>query len=105
MKIKPKHCLFKSPPENVRLMHLFFLNPSGIFNTALNNLLYFWPVRTFSAFLDKASRPISNVIWVLSSDTICQLNQLFSNSEVAMLSNQQEDETPIGLCQTGSKDY
>ena len=37
--------------------------------------------------VDKAPRPsISNVIWVLSSDTICQLNQLFSNSEVAMLS-------------------
>ena len=37
--------------------------------------------------IDKAPRPsISNVIWVLSSDTICQLNQLFSNSEVAMLS-------------------
>ena len=34
--------------------------------------------------VDKASRPIiSNVIWILSSDTdtICQLNQLFSNSE------------------------
>ena len=29
---------------------------------------------------------ISNVFSVLSSDTICQLNQLFSNSEVAMLS-------------------
>ena len=38
-------------------------------------------------WVDKAPRPnISNVIWVLSSDTICQLNQLFSNSEVAMLS-------------------
>ena len=38
-------------------------------------------------WVDKARRPsISNVIWVLSSDTICQLNQLFSNSELAMLS-------------------
>ena len=38
-------------------------------------------------WVDKAPRPsISiNVIWVLSSDTICQLNQLFSKSEVAML--------------------
>ena len=37
--------------------------------------------------VDKAPRPsISNVIWILSSDTICQLNQLFSNSEAAMLS-------------------
>ena len=40
---------------------------------------------------DKAPRPsISNVIWFLSSDTICQLNQLFSNSEVAMLSKSTE---------------
>ena len=36
---------------------------------------------------DKVPRPsISNIIWTLSSDTICQPNQLFSNSEVAMLS-------------------
>ena len=38
-------------------------------------------------WVDKAPRPsISNVIWVLSSDNIYQINQLFSNSEVAMLS-------------------
>ena len=39
--------------------------------------------------VDKASRPsISNVIWILSSDTytICQLNQLFSNGEPAIRS-------------------
>ena len=36
---------------------------------------------------DKAPRSgISNVLWILSSDTICQLNKLFSNSEAAMLS-------------------
>ena len=36
--------------------------------------------------VDKAPRAcISNVIWILSSDTICQLNQLLSNSEAAML--------------------
>ena len=29
---------------------------------------------------------ISYDFWIMSSDTICQLNQLFSNSEVAMLS-------------------
>ena len=28
---------------------------------------------------------ISNVIWILSSDNICQLNHLFSNSEAALL--------------------
>ena len=40
-----------------------------------------------SAWLDMAPRPsVSNVIWILSSDTICQLNQLFLNSEAAMLS-------------------
>ena len=39
--------------------------------------------------LDKAPRPsISNVIWILSFDTICQLNPLFSKSEAAMLSSQ-----------------
>ena len=31
------------------------------------------------------SRLDSNDIWILSSDTICQLNQLFSNSEAKML--------------------
>ena len=37
--------------------------------------------------LDKAPRASINiVIWILSSDTICQLKQLFSNSEAAMLS-------------------
>ena len=37
--------------------------------------------------LDKAPRPsISNIIWILSSGTICQLNQIFSNSVAAMLS-------------------
>ena len=39
--------------------------------------------------LDKAPRlSISIVIWILSSDTICQLNQFNTNSETAMLSNQ-----------------
>ena len=38
--------------------------------------------------LDKAPRPsISNVIWILSSGTICQLNQSFSKSEAARLSS------------------
>ena len=38
--------------------------------------------------VDKAPRlSISIVIWILSSDTICQLNHLFSNSEAAMLSS------------------
>ena len=37
--------------------------------------------------LDKAPRlSISIVIWISSSDTICQLNQSYSNSEAAMLS-------------------
>ena len=41
----------------------------------------------FGAWIDKAPRPsISNVIGILSSDTTCQLKQLFSNSEGAMLS-------------------
>ena len=38
--------------------------------------------------IDKALRlSISNVIWILSSDTICQLNQFITNSEAAMLSS------------------
>ena len=37
--------------------------------------------------LDKAPRlSISIVIWILSSDTICQLNQFNTNSEAAILS-------------------
>ena len=37
--------------------------------------------------IDKAPRlSISIVIWILSSDTICQLNQFNTNSEAAMLS-------------------
>ena len=37
--------------------------------------------------LDKAPRlSISIVIWILSSDTICQLNQFHTNSEAVMLS-------------------
>ena len=39
------------------------------------------------AWLDKAHRlSISIVIWILSSDTICQLNKFNKNSEAAMLS-------------------
>ena len=34
---------------------------------------------------------LSNDIWILSSDTICQLNQLFSNCEAAMLSSAVEN--------------
>ena len=41
----------------------------------------------FFLLLDKAPRlSISNDFWILSSDTICQLNQIFPNSEAAMLS-------------------
>ena len=37
--------------------------------------------------VDKAPRlSISIVLWILSSDTICQLNQFNTNSEAAMLS-------------------
>ena len=52
---------------------------------------YNWSVFAISAFfvvswVEKATRLcISNDIWILSSDTICQLNQILSNSEAAML--------------------
>ena len=43
------------------------------------------------AKVDKAPRlSISIVIWILSSDTTCQLNQFNTNSEAAMLSRQKE---------------
>ena len=43
-------------------------------------------------------RSVSNVIWILSSDTICQLNQLFLNSEMAMLSKQTQLEGEMVCC-------
>ena len=40
-----------------------------------------------AVLLDKALRlSISIVIWILSSDTICQLNQFHTKGEAAMLS-------------------
>ena len=40
--------------------------------------------------IHKAPRSsIGNVIWVLLSDTICQLSHLFSNREPAMLSKEE----------------
>ena len=46
---------------------------------------------TSASRLDKAPRlSISIVIWILSSDTICQLNQFNTNSEAAMLSSKEE---------------
>ena len=45
----------------------------------------FWTV----VRVDKAPRlSIIIVIWILSSDTICQLNQFNTNSEAAMLATQ-----------------
>ena len=49
-------------------------------------------------WVDKAPHPsISNIIWILSCDTICQLNQLFSKSEAAMLSIPGVKDTPLYL--------
>ena len=56
--------------------------------------------------VDKAPRPsINNVIWILSSDSICQLNQLFfSNSEA--LYHAQVGQTRRGLpTSTPSRTY
>ena len=53
------------------------------------------------AELDKATRPnISKVVWILSSNTICQLNQLFSNSEAKTLSMQNMKDIPTLSRQT-----
>ena len=47
--------------------------------------------------LDKAPRlSISIGIWILSSDTICQLKQLFSNSEAPMLSRREGEKSSHG---------
>ena len=52
----------------------------------------------WAILLDKAPRlSISIVIWILSSDTICQLNQFNTNSEAAMLSTTQLTNVVAGL--------
>ena len=71
--------------------------PSSLYTYNRNVRWSFWQLTrrgialkrrfVFGAWIDKAPRPsISNVIGILSSDTTCQLKQLFSNSEGAMLS-------------------
>ena len=60
--------------------------PTALFGPK-SQLLQALSAPCYAQVVDKAPRPsINNVIWILSSDTICQLNQLFSNSEAAMLS-------------------
>ena len=64
-------------------LYLFQLQRSSVqlTNGAIGQNLYQVPR------LDKAPRlSTSIVIWILSSDTICQLNQFNTNSEAAMLS-------------------
>ena len=66
------------------------LRSSG-FGLGLETFANFWRVSLSEIFIsEKAPRlSISNIIWILSShtDTICQLSQLYSNSEAAMLCN------------------
>ena len=51
----------------------------------------------YRLIVDKAPRlSISIVIWILSSDTICQLNQFITNSEAAMLSSLSTPREPVG---------
>ena len=71
------------------MVHLMSLGWCLIFSSPAK-LVDFVNIINFENAVHKALRPsISNVIWVLSSDTdtIFQLNQLFSNSEVVMLSS------------------
>ena len=57
------------------------------FATSVEGSLYHIGILLQGSFLDKAPRlSISIVICILSSDTICQLNQFNTNSEAAMLS-------------------
>ena len=52
----------------------------------------------YASILDKAPRlSISIVIWILSSDTVCQLNQFNTNSEAAMLSIPEGCQERVGL--------
>ena len=47
-----------------------------------------WPTHSVVHKVHKAPRlSISILIWILSSDTTCQLKQFNTNSEAAMLSN------------------
>ena len=78
------------------MAHLMSLGWCLIFSSPAK-LVDFVNIINFENAVHKALRPsISNVIWVLSSDTdtIFQLNQLFSNSEAAMLSSP----PPRSLC-------
>ena len=63
-------------------MHLFRI---GLQRQFRRSCIFASTESELKSSLDKAPR-LSNDIWILSSDTICQLNQLFSNSEAAMLS-------------------
>ena len=61
-------------------MHLFRI---GLQRQFRRSCIFASTESELKSSLDKAPR-LSNDIWSLSSDTICQLNQLFSNSEAAM---------------------
>ena len=48
--------------------------------------------------VDKAPRPsISIGVWIFSSDTFCQFNQLFSNSDAPMLSKREGEKLHMDL--------
>ena len=66
-----------------RDMHLFRI---GLQRQFRRSCIFASTESELKSSLDKAPR-LSNDIWILSSDTICQLNQLFSNCEAAMLSS------------------
>ena len=64
-------------------MHLFRI---GLQRQFRRSFIFASTESELKSSLDKAPR-LNNDIWSLSSDTICQLNQLFSNGEAAMLSS------------------
>ena len=69
------------------MAHLMSLGWCLIFSSPAK-LVDFVNIINFENAVHKALRPsISNVISILSSDTICQLNQLFSKRAATMLSS------------------
>ena len=94
-----------SPAHQPRIMHLILqkiTSTSTLLHQCLNYLsdpLKIAPLRRRE--LDKAPRlSISIVIWILSSDSICQLNQFNKNSEAAMLSTGNRIKKMVGVVGT-----
>ena len=95
-----KHFPWRPRPQNLHLHHQYQVE---LFNMSQSNNTCPQSGSNISHLtdIDKAPLPsISNDIWILSSDVICQLNQLFSNSEAAMLSSRTAPSTRLHKTRT-----